>query len=155
MQQLEKKKVPAQTVLSIEHAGAHNDIGKVYGELFAWAAKNKAKAAGPAFTVFLDSPNEIDPASGRFEVCLPVAGTVKGDAKVAVKKLPACTVACGKVKGPYDKIPAHYTEMLAWVSAQGWEIAGSPREVYLKHPDAQGKGDRKEFVTEIQFPIDD
>ncbi len=155
MQELQKKKLPAQTVISIEHAGAHNDIGKVYHSLYGWATRYSLKAAGPAFTIFLDPPNEIDPASGRFEVCLPVTGSPKADAKVAVKKLPARTVAFGQVKGPYSQISAHYTEMLAWLSAQGWEIVGPPREVYIKHPDAQGKGDPKEFLTEIQFPIAD
>ncbi len=32
-------------------------------------------------------------------------------------------------------------------------IVGQPRQVYLKRPDSRGKGDPKEFVTEIQFPI--
>ena len=43
--------------------------------------------------------------------------------------------------------------MLAWLDAEGWDVVGPPREVYLKRPDAKGKGDPKEFVTEIQFPI--
>ena len=84
---------------------------------------------------------------------MPVAPATQGDAKVRVKKLPAMTVAASQVKGPYKQIPAHYTEMLAWLDAEGWDVAGPPREVYLKRPDSKGKGDPKEFVTEIQFPI--
>ena len=155
MQSPQKKQVPTQTVVSLEHAGAHGEIGRVYHELNAWIRANKIKAAGPGFTVFLDPPNEFDPSSGRFEVCLPVAQAPKADRKVQVKKLPACTVAAVQVKGPYSRIPAHYTEMLAWLSAEGWEIAGPPREVYIKRPDAAGGGDPNEFVTEIQFPIRD
>jgi effector-binding domain-containing protein len=62
-------------------------------------------------------------------------------------------VASVTVKGPYAQIPAHYTEMLAWLSAEGWEIDGPPREVYIKRPKADGSGDPAAFVTEIQFPI--
>ena len=153
MNQLEKKKIPAQTVVCLEHMGAHSEIGKVYHELFQWARNQKAKLAGHAFTIFLSPPSEFDPSSARFEVCMPVAAAPKGDAKVKVKKIPAATVAASVVTGPYHQIPAHYTEMLAWLDAEGWEIAGAPREVYVKRPDARGKGHPNQFVTEIQFPI--
>jgi effector-binding domain-containing protein len=43
--------------------------------------------------------------------------------------------------------------MLAWLNAEGWEITGPPREVYIKRPDARGKGDPHTFITEIQFPV--
>jgi effector-binding domain-containing protein len=149
----EKKRLKEQTVIWLDYAGAHDEIGKVYHELKEWAARNKVKLTGPGFTVFLGPPSEFDPSSALFEVCMPVAPTTKGDAKVRVKKLPAMTVAAAQVKGPYSQIPAHYTEMLAWLDAEGWDVAGPPREVYLKRPDAAGKGDPNEFVTEIQFPV--
>lgn len=152
MQELQKKKIPAQTVICMEHMGAHSEIGKVYHDLNAWAQKNGAKAQGPCFTAFLIPPNEYDAASGHFEVCMPVAGEPKGDDAVRVKQLPACTVAFSQVKGSYSQIPAHYTEMLAWLDAQGLEAAGAPREVYLKRPAKGGAGD---YLTEIQFPIAD
>ena len=44
-------------------------------------------------------------------------------------------------------------EFLAWADAEGWEIVGDPREVYLVHPDASGGGDPEQFVTELQFPV--
>jgi len=151
--QLEQKKIPAQTVICLEHMGTHGQIGLVYHELNAWAKKNSVKGSSAAFTVFLDPPNEFDPNSGRFEVCLPVAAAPKVDGKLKVKSFPACTVAFSRVKGPYSQIPAHYAEMLAWIDAQGLEIAGAPREVYLRRPDVKGKTDPSEFVTEIQFPV--
>jgi effector-binding domain-containing protein len=153
MQAPEKKRLKEQTVIWMDHAGAHSEIGKVYHELGEWAARNKVKPAGPGFTVFLSPPSEFDPSSALFEVCIPVAPATRGDSKVRVKKIPAMTVAAAQVKGPYEQIPAHYSEMLAWLDAEGWEIVGPPREVYLTRPDAKGKGDPKGFVTEIQFPI--
>jgi len=85
---------------------------------------------------------------------MPVAVGVEGDADVAVKELPAATVASVVVKGPYTEIPAHYTELLAWLDYSGWQVAGHPREVYIKHPAPDGSGDPKEFLTEIQFPVE-
>lgn len=155
MDALEKKNIPAQTVIYIQHSGAHNEIGSVYHKLNQWASRNGVKPAGNGFTIFLHAPNEFDPSSALFEVCLPVSGEVKGDAQVKVKKLPEMTIAYSQVTGPYENIPAHYVEMLAWVDAQGWETAGSPREVYIKRPHADGSGDSSQYVTEIQFPISD
>jgi effector-binding domain-containing protein len=155
MEALEKKIIPAQTVISIQHTGAYDEIGAVYHKLHQWAAKHAVRAAGSGFTIFLISPNEFDPASALFEVCIPVEGTVQGDAEVKVKKLSAMSVAASQVKGPYNQIPAHYTEMLAWLDAQGWEVVGPPREVYVKRPQADGSGDPSQFVTEIQFPVAD
>lgn len=149
----EKKKIAAQTVIALQHTGAHDEIGSVYHELHRWAKKNGVKIAGAGFTTFLSAPNEYDASSALYEVCLPVTGGPKGDGQVKVKNVPAMTVAVSRVKGPYDRIPAHYTEMLAWLSSEGWEIAGSPREVYIKHPVSGDAGDPDEFITEIQFPL--
>jgi len=153
MEAPEKKAFEARTVIAIEHRGSHDEIGKVYHELREWAEENGAAVTDRGLTIFLSPPNEFDPASAVFEVCMPVQSAAKGDARVKVKELPACTVASVTVKGPYAQIPAHYTEMLAWLSAEGWEIDGPPREVYIKRPKADGSGDPGEFVTEIQFPI--
>ena len=153
MEAPEKKKCKEQTVISMKHTGAHDEIGQVYHQLYEWASRNNVTASGPGLTIFLSPPSELDPGSSVFEVCLPVPPETMGDAQVAVRTLPACTIASITVKGPYSDIPAHYSEMLAWLSAEGWPRAGPPREVYLKRPDAKGGGDPSEFLTEIQFPI--
>ena len=153
MEAPEKKQFEAQTVIAIEHQGAYADIGKVYHKLYEWAKKKDVNIAGRGLTIFLCPPNEFDPSSAVFEVCLPVEPAPQGDEKVKVKELAACAVAAVTVTGPYGQIPAHYTEMLAWLSTEGWEVDGDPREVYIKRPHAGGAGDPDEFVTEIQFPI--
>ena len=151
----QRKKVPSQTAISLKHSGRHDEIGGVYHELYEWAGARKVQVTGSGLTIFLQAPNEFDPNSGLFEVCLPVKAGAKGDGRIAVKELSGCTVASVVVKGPYSQIPAHYTELLAWLSAEGWEIAGAPREVYIKRPSRSGKPDPSQFVTEIQFPIKD
>ncbi len=151
----EKKHCEAGTVVSMRHTGSYDEIGKVYHELYQWAREKNVEVEGRGRTIFLDPPSEFDPQSSVFEVCLPVAKGTAGDEKVDVKELPACTIASFVVKGPYSEIPAHYAEAVAWLSAEGWEIAGPPSEVYVKRPDEHGHGDPNEFVTEIQFPIRD
>jgi len=153
MLEVQQKQVQAETVIALQHGGPYGEIGQTYQEIFKWAQAKKVRPTGAPRTVFLSPPNELDPHSGLFEVCMPVpAGTV-GDAKVTVKKLPAMTVAFAVVKGPYEKISGHYSEMLAWLSAEGLEVAGPPREIYLKGPQSRVKPE--EYLTEIQFPVND
>ncbi len=150
-----RKKLETTTVICKQHQGSYDEIGSVYRELYEWVGKNDVKTAGAGFTVFLSPPNELDWNSTLFEVCIPVEAAPEGIRDVSVKEVPGCRVASAVVKGPYSEVPAHYTEMLAWLSAMGLAIEGPPREVYLKRPKADGSDDPEEFLTEIQFPIAD
>jgi len=149
----QRKEVPAQTVIAMRHEGNHDEIGKVYRALYEWAEQKGVEVIGKGLTVFLNRPNEFDPKSAVFDVCLQVPKGTSGDENVTVKELAACEVYAARVKGAYDTIPAHYSELLAWMDADGAEVAGAPREVYINRPKADGGGDPAEFVTEIQFPI--
>jgi len=153
MEAPEIKTVPAQDVIAMSHRGSYDEIGAVYHALRTWARARGVRVSGPGLTTFLAQPTEFNPLTGSYEVCLPVEGAVEGDASVSVKRLPATTVAAVRVKGPYEGIAARYSEMLAWLTAENREIAGPPREVYLKRPDAEGRGNPDEYLTEIQFPI--
>ena len=153
MQAPKRKTVPAQTVIAMRHEGSHDDIGKVYHALYEWASAKGVEVLGKGLTVFLNRVSEFDPKSAIFDVCLPVAPGASGDEAVSVKELAACEVYAAQVKGAYNTIPAHYAELLAWMDADGVEVAGAPREVYINRPKADGSGDPADFVTEIQFPI--
>jgi len=146
----QRKSLEAQTVAYIEHIGPYDQISHVYHKLFAWAQEAKVEPAGPAFTVFLEPPDQLDWASGRFEVCLPVPEGTEGSGEVQVKTLPPTEVLSVVVEGPYREMPAHYSELLAWLSVEGTSPAGPPREVYLVHP---GSPQPQVLKTEIQFPV--
>lgn len=150
-----KKRVEEHTVISIRHMGAYKDIGAVYRRLRNWAKQKGVKVTGNGCTIFHEKPTEFDAASSVFEVCLPVEGTPQAEGEVEVKTLPGGTMACTIVTGPYSEIPAHYAEMVAWLDYEGWEVAGPPREVYIKTPSTSGKSNEQDLVTEIQFPVKD
>jgi len=153
MEPVSTKHVPAQRVIALSHEGSYDSMGEVYHRLRQWAREHHAKLSGQGFTIFLSPPDAHNWTQAKYEVCLPVAGSVKADGGVQVKDAPEAEVAFVQVAGPYAKIPAHYAEILAWLDVNGMEIAGSPREVYLRRPDAQGGGDPNAFLTEIQIPI--
>jgi len=147
--------IPEQTVIAIEHIGSYDEIGKVYQELSEWAKDNGVRVVGKGLTIFHSPPNEFDARTARFEVCLQIEGSVKSAGRVKVKLLPAAKVFCYRHTGPYAQIPARYTECLAWISAQGLEIVGPPREIYIRRPKGAVATDTEaaKLVTEIQFPV--
>ncbi len=154
MQEPVTKTIQPSAAISMLHTGAYSEIGAVHHQLREWARLKGVKVTGPGMTIFHSPPSEFDSESAVFEVCLPVEQAPAGEGKIKVKELPGGTVASVTVTGPYHQIPAHYTEMLAWLSAQSMEPIGPPREVYVKRPDAHGQGDPETFVTEIQFPVE-
>ncbi len=82
------------------------------------------EAAGHAFAVYHGEVSEE--ADGPVEVGLPV-----GDAE---KRLPAGEVAYTVVEGSetdYPEILGAYDAVASWAKANGRELAGPPREVYL------------------------
>ena len=153
MDQPIRKELDGETVISIRHQGSYDEIGDVYRELYKWAGDHGAKTKGDGLTIFLGSPTEFDWKSALYEVCIPVEDAPEGDSRVTVKELPSCAVASVLVKGPYSDMPARYAEMLAWLSAEGLEVTGPPREAYIVRPGTQGGDNADELVTEIQFPV--
>lgn len=80
--------------------------------------------AGNAFTVYHGEVNEHD--NGPVEVCLPVAA--------ADKRLPAGEVAYTVAIGAQTRFPeiiGAYDAVAGWAKANGRELAGPPREIYL------------------------
>jgi DNA-binding transcriptional MerR regulator len=100
-----------------------------------------ANAAAPAFAIYHGEVNEDD--DGPVEVGVPVAD---GD-----RTLPASEVAYTTVSGnqcQFPEIIGAYDAIAQWVAANGRELAGSPREIYMSDP---SKGEENRW--EIAWPI--
>jgi DNA-binding transcriptional MerR regulator len=68
------------------------------------------------------------------------------------RELPAAeTMATTVVKGALETIHTGYREIGAWVDANGYRLAGVPREIRLQAPQAV---DGSDLITEIQFPVE-
>ena len=53
-------------------------------------------------------------------------------------------------KGPYEGISEPYNALGKWIEANGFQIAGPIREVYLSDP---AKTKLADYITEIQMPV--
>ena len=52
--------------------------------------------------------------------------------------------------GPYDALAPAYHSLTSWITANGYEFAGPPREIYLNDPHTVAP---EELKTRIEFPV--
>ena len=53
-------------------------------------------------------------------------------------------------RGPYEELAPAYHVITAWITENGYEFAGAPREVYVNDPRIVPP---EKLVTRIEFPI--
>ena len=83
------------------------------------------ESAGNSFTIYHGEVNEED--DGPVEVCLPVA---EADTKLPAGEV-AYTVAVGE-QTTFPEIIGAYDAVAGWAKANGRELVGPPREIYLE-----------------------
>jgi len=84
------------------------------------------------------------------EVVVPVDRMLGGNDKVKVYELPPIQVASVVHQGDFEEFTQGHAALLEWIDANGYQIVGPYREIYIKH-------DKKQLansMTEIQFPVE-
>jgi effector-binding domain-containing protein len=131
-----KKEVPPTRVAMVE---AEVDLASIevafrdgFGEILSVLAPAGAAPTGAPFVIYHDVIDES--MSGRIEMCLPVDGEFQPTDRVKLKELPHGSAASTIHKGSYEEIPPAYHAVSEWMTANGYEPAGPPCEVYLNDP---------------------
>jgi effector-binding domain-containing protein len=147
------KRVEALNVASLRNIiPTYADVSKLYQELFAYLGKKRAKFSGPPMVILHD--REFREKDADVEAAIPVAGNVQGSDKIKVQELPAEEqMACTVHRGPYENIGQAYEALMSWVEANGYQINGPDREIFLKGPGQFIKGNPSNYITEVQFPV--
>ena len=151
-QEVVLKKVPTQAVASVrEVIPTYQDIGRLFGEVFAHLGQHGINPAGPGVGIYYDEEyRERDP---DVEAAVPVTGSVAAGDRVKQRELPAVeAMACIVHEGSFDALGETYTQLMTWIEANGYRIAGPNREVYIQW--AQPGEDPSGNITEIQFPVE-
>ena len=109
--------------------------------------------AGPPMAIYYDEtfvPTNLDVA-----VAFPVAQSVTASLtsatglRLVVRELEGIPqAACIIHAGSYDSFSETYSALGKWIEANGYQIAGPVREIYLSPPDAETGP-----ITEIQMPV--
>jgi DNA-binding transcriptional MerR regulator/effector-binding domain-containing protein len=118
-------------------------------EVFAVAASQGARFAGPAYGIYYSA--EGTEAEVDMEIGIPVAEPIEPTGRVVAALVPgglvATTVHCGR----YEDVGPAYRALGEWVQQHGHETAGPPREIYIVGPDQAH--DPGALRTEIVWPI--
>lgn len=150
---IETKTVPAVPVAYVRrivptHAELPSTLDEMFGSVFSFARRHDA-LGGPAYAVYYDEEwtgVDIDVAAAQ-QLSRPLPPTET----IEVRELPAvATVACTTHFGPYRLLSHAYDATIQWAYANGWEVCGPAREVYLS---GDSRGDQSDCVTEVQFPV--
>jgi effector-binding domain-containing protein len=140
-----------ETILIAGHRmrGKYQDVGQGLKLIYKSMG---SQVNGKPITLYYDSEYKEDDAD--YEPCVPVR---KGkDAEgIFVRELKGGSCVSLIHKGPYEKLSESYKKLFGYVNEKGYKTKIPSREIYLKGPGMIFKGNPKNYLTEIQFFIED
>jgi DNA-binding transcriptional MerR regulator len=148
IQDVIEKDVEPQLVAGIRMKGRYSDCGKGFARLGRGFGR---LICGKPLLLHYDTEYHEDDAD--FEACMPIRQrkTVEG---AAVRELPAVRCVALVHKGPYDQMGRSYAKVFKWIKEKNYKVILPTREVYLKGPGMIFRGNPKNYVTEIQIPVE-
>ncbi|PIG92344.1 MerR family transcriptional regulator [Gloeocapsopsis sp. IPPAS B-1203] len=125
----------------------HAVVG-LYNELLEYLQRQRVKESRYFAGIWHDTAykdTDID-----WEFAIAVEEVCSSD-RIKVYELPRVEMACVVHNGSYNTINLAYAALPVWIEANGYNIAGSNREVYIVGGNQQ---DDESYVTEVQFPVE-
>jgi predicted transcriptional regulator YdeE len=148
------KAVPPQRVVGVRDLiPGYHDVGRLFEELRAFLRVQRVVLDDtcPGIAIYYDA--EYRDRGIDVEAAVPIPRSLSGTSRVVVHELPGIeTVACVAHRGGYDGLPEAYNALMTWTEANGYQIVGPNRNVYLQGPDPSL--DPASYVTEVQFPVE-
>jgi len=143
------KDTAAQRFASIRKTiPAYNQIGQLFAALFRVLPCSATR--GPCFAIWHDDEHKDQDVDG--EACVPVDDKYQGLPTVRCADLPTVKAASVIHHGAYNTLSQSYQAVLKWVEANGYQVHGPIREIYLQCAEPLRQDDDA-YVTEIQFPL--
>lgn len=143
------KDLDPQWIVSLrEHIPAYRVVGQLIGKLHGLLGPLGLEGLGVGL---LHDPEyqeqNVDVEAG---VYLKQPAVVKPP--LSCYQLPALTVASVVHRGAFNRIGEAYMDLLGWVEANGYHLAGPTRELFL-YVNQPASRDDSSNVTEIQVPV--
>jgi len=147
------KNAPAMLVASRRVTIPTNDqvpdyLGPAYMETYAYIRRQGAKDIGPCFALW-HSPADVYENEDA-EAAVPIDKSLPGTEHIKVYELPATLVAAVVHQGSFEDFTQGHAALLEWIDANGYQVTGPYREIYIKHE----KTNATDTTTEIQFPVE-
>ncbi len=143
-----KKSDPKKIAYIREQIGGIEEIPGVFERFFSLA--DPADATGPAGNVyhyFAEDGSSID-----IEAVIPVSDGYQPPDGISVRTVPSTEVACLTHHGAFNRLHEAHAELIGWIDANGYQIAGPSYEWNLvcTPPVTQ---DNESYVTEIEVEV--
>ena len=149
------KQSPAQSVLSVRTLAENFEAALLMFAQVRQALPDKSSYGLYFLICHSDSyvETDMDLEMGRtIEANTHAPVALNGGLQLRFSELPAAdTLATTVVTGALETIHTGYREIGMWVAANGYRLAGRPRELTLQWPRA---ADGSDLITEIQFPVE-
>ncbi|HSL28294.1 MAG TPA: MerR family transcriptional regulator [Anaerolineales bacterium] len=123
-------------------------LDEAYREVYGYVHEHGAKQIGPHFTLW-HSPSDVY-ENEDVEAIVPIDRLLKGTDRVRVYELPSTQVAAVVHQGDFADFTQGHAALLEWIDANGYQIAGPYREIYIRHEHTA----LSDSTTEIQFSVE-
>ncbi len=146
--QIEEKTVGTVLIAGIRMKGRYAECGEAFGRIGKHLGRH---ICGKPFLLHYDA--EYRDVDAEFEACMPIRNgkPVHG---ISVRELPGTRCVTLLHEGPYDQLRISYSKILEYVRGKNLEVTMPTREVYHKGPGMILRGNPKNYLTEIQIPIE-
>jgi effector-binding domain-containing protein len=144
-----EKRLEAMRIAGIRMKGKYSDSGRLFGRLGRSVGR---WIAGKPLNLYYDG--EYRESDADFESCFPVAEGVKPPEGIVVRDLPGGRFVCLVHRGPYEELERSYEKLFAGIGKLGLKPLLPSREVFLKGPGMIFRGNPRNYLTEIQVPVE-
>lgn len=124
---------------------------RIFEELFRYVNEQGIDMTGRQLSVdtCLDSGWKVNDAEVTVEAAIRLDRPYPKTGRMKVHTLPPVeTMACTIHHGDYDLLGQAYEALLCWTEANGYEVDGTNRHLYLQTGDAVAGN-----ITEVQYPV--
>lgn len=153
------KPIEAQLVAMVRTIlPSHGAVGMLFREVYEGIGAHVSEAlgsnpgeGGQTLVLWYDTEfkeTDVDGAAAFFLRC-----RVPDQGRMRVEELPATTMASTIHHGSYQTIGNAHDAVIRWIDANGYQIAGPDREIYLYNKPPIRRDDET-YVTEIQYPVE-
>lgn len=150
----EIKHLGPQTVAFMKMHGPYEQAPEGYKTLYSWVEHYGLQANGMPQAIYITVPSVTPEDEAEWELWAPIAGgagkTEPDESGIGVKRIEPEVVASLTHEGPYSELGKAHEELQKWVTEQGYQVIGPPREIYLSDPQTSPA----KTLTEIQVPVD-
>ena len=145
---VEEKTVEPILIAGIRMKGKYSDCSAGFSQLGKAVGRH---ICGKCLCLYYDGEYREEDAD--FEPCFPIRKD-NGAPGVSIRTLPGARCLTLIHRGPYDQLGRSYAKLLKAMDAERQKIVLPTREVYVKGPGMIFKGNPKNYLTEIQIPIE-